>query len=36
LPSSVKAYNEEYKTLVDKAISEGNLNQLADNIDKIL
>ena len=36
LPASVKAYNEEYKTLVDKAISEGNLNQLADNIDKIL
>ena len=36
LPKEVKTYCEEYKTLVDKSIADGNLNQLADFIDKIL
>lgn len=36
LPEEVKPYSDEFKTLVDKSIQEGNLNQLVDAIDKVL
>ena len=36
LPDKMKKYTDEFKTLVDKSVSEGNLNQLADKISVIL
>ena len=36
LPKGVKEYKEGFKTSVDKAISEGNLNQLAEHISEII
>ena len=36
LPKAVKTYKETYKNLVDKSISEGNLNQLSEHISEII
>ena len=36
LPEEVKPYSDEFKTLVDKSIQEGNLNLLVDEINKVL
>ena len=36
LPKGVKAYKETFKTLVDKCIAEGNLNQLSEHISEII
>ena len=36
LPKGIKAYKDTFKTLVDKSVSEGNLNQLSEHISEIV